>query len=1485
MEPKSIDRIYWDAAQIASPAEQNAYLDSACANDVELRRRVEHLLQARSKAEDFLESPPHNLVATVVERPVNEGPGTVIGHYKLLEQVGEGGFGVVFMAEQQQPVRRKVALKVLKPGMDTRQVVARFEAERQALALMDHPNIARVFDGGETTLGRPYFVMELVKGIPITDFCDQSQLATRGRLELFMHVCQAVQHAHQKGIIHRDLKPSNVLVTMHDGTPVVKVIDFGIAKATAQQLTEKTLFTNFAQLVGTPLYMSPEQAALSNVDVDTRSDIYSLGVLLYELLTGTTPFDAERFMEAGYDEMRRIIREEEPPRPSTRIATLGQTATTVSTQRQSGPRRLSQLLRGELDWIVMKGMEKDRNRRYETASAFAADVQRYLADEPVLACPPSAGYRLRKFVGRNRTALVVAGLVLSFIVSLGGTAGWFLRDRAARQGEVAQRTRASLDRARVFIAERRLSPARQELAEAKGRLGKDCTRLPELARELEAVEEELQAVDADLTRFQTFLNLVDRAHEAEFPRAVAPVMQVDAGSRTPPIRRQAQVGREPAQAIPYLLRALSCYGALEYEDWSARLERGLLEPEQVLQVRRTAYEELLWLARDVVDRKVDHRSGKPLSPLGAAREGLAYLRQAEGAAPRTSAFLGIRGLCHKAHGEEALAHQDEMLAQRTPRTGALDHYLAAVAAYNARNKTEAVRHFEAALRLEPTHYWSLLNLGTVLCNLGDEQQDFVTAVAVYTGCILKRPDHAYAYFSRAIAYDKLGRTNEAEAEYRQALQLRPDFVEARINLGNALREQQKFADALAEYREALRLDPVGPEAHIAHNNLGIVLLKQRKLAEAEAECREALRLRPDYALAHDNLGGTLDEQGKPAEGEVEHRKALRLQPDSPVFHFNLGVALARQEKWADAEAEYRQALRLRPDYWEAHCNLGNMLREQGRLTEAMAEGREALRLWPDDPVCHLQLGRVLSKMGKLSEAMAEFREALRLRPDYAEGHNNLGTVLTWQGKHAEAEAEYREALRLEPGDHVARSNLGGALTGQGKYADAEAELRQALRRRPDDHVAHGNLGFTLYKQRKYAEAEAEFREALRLRPDSADPRFKLGNALAAQGKLAQAEAEYREALRLRPDYAEAHANLGAAFILRGKHADAEAVLREALRLRPGNPEAHNNLGTALRRQGKCAEAVAEYREALRLRPDYAEAHAELGAILTWQGKHADAEAELREALRLRHDDPEAHYSLGHALAAQGKLAQGEAQYREALRLRPDYAELHCDLGQLLLRQGRFAEALAARRRGHELGSKRPNWHHPSAQWVREAEHLVALDAKLPGVLKGEAQLADAGERLGVAKFCQEHKKLYATAARFYAGAFTAEPKRADDLRTQDRYNAACAAALAGCSQGADASKLDANERARLRRQALDWLRADLAAWGRLLEKGPHPTRPAVQQTLRRWQQDPDFAGVRDDALARLPEAERQVWQQLWADVEQTLRKAKETSSTGLKASN
>jgi serine/threonine protein kinase len=457
-----LEAIFFAALEKGSPEERAAYVDAACAGDPDLRRRVEKMISAQLQAGSFLERPAGSPVMTVDQQPADAGPGTVIGPYKLLQQIGEGGMGTVYMAEQSAPVQRRVALKLIKPGMDSRQVIARFEAERQALALMDHPNIAKVLDAGTTDTGRPYFVMELVKGVPITRYCDDHHLTPRQRLELFMPVCAAVQHAHQKGIIHRDMKPSNVLVCIYDGRPVPKVIDFGVAKATGPKLTDRTLFTEFGSIVGTVEYMSPEQAQLDQLDVDTRSDVYSLGVLLYELLTGTTPLEHKRLTQVAVLELLRLVREEEAPRPSTRLSTADGLPS-IAANRGTEPKKLSGLMRGELDWIVLKALEKDRNRRYETANGFAADVQRYLHDETVLACPPSAGYRLRKFARRNRVGLAAAtGVAVAVLAGLGVSTWQAVRATRAEglaadrlTAEVAAGERAKADEARAVSEARR----------------------------------------------------------------------------------------------------------------------------------------------------------------------------------------------------------------------------------------------------------------------------------------------------------------------------------------------------------------------------------------------------------------------------------------------------------------------------------------------------------------------------------------------------------------------------------------------------------------------------------------------------------------------------------------------------------------------------------------------------------------------------------------------------------------------------------------------------------------------------------------------------------------------------------------------------------------------------------------------------------------------------------------------------------------------
>jgi serine/threonine protein kinase len=534
-EQSPAEVIFFAALEKGTPEERIAYLDAACDDDSNLRRRVERLLAAHPQVGSFLEPPAREEVTaakapTIPPRengpadraraetmahvsPVEEVGAVIAGKYKLLETLGQGGMGAVFMAQQTQPVKRLVALKLIKLGMDSRQVLARFEAERQALALMDHPNIAKVLDAGTTDSGRPFFVMELVKGVPITQFCDTRQLSPRQRLELFIPVCQAIQHAHQKGIIHRDIKPTNVLVALYDDRPVPKVIDFGVAKAAGLQLTDASLMTGFGSVVGTPEYMSPEQAQLNQLDIDTRSDVYALGVLLYELLTGTTPIDRKRLGQGALFEVLRIIREEEPLRPSTRLST-SDTLASIAATRKTEPTRLAKLMRGELDWIVMKCLEKDRSRRYETANGLARDIERYLHDEVVEAQPPTAGYRLRKFARKHRRpviAVAVVGMVL--LLGIFGTSWGYYR--AERNAGLERLAKEEANRQRIASDEAKQDAlhAKQSAVDAKA----------EADRQRDEARTTAYASGMQLASRAWEDNIVPRARELleEVPRAVA----------------------------------------------------------------------------------------------------------------------------------------------------------------------------------------------------------------------------------------------------------------------------------------------------------------------------------------------------------------------------------------------------------------------------------------------------------------------------------------------------------------------------------------------------------------------------------------------------------------------------------------------------------------------------------------------------------------------------------------------------------------------------------------------------------------------------------------------------------------------------------------------------------------------------------------------------------------------------------------------------
>jgi tetratricopeptide (TPR) repeat protein len=1472
--------IFLRAVEIAG-AERGAYLDSACGANTALRREVEELLGHHSGLGSFLETPAvesdtGGYVPGTVREAV-EGPGTVIGPYKLLEQLGEGGMGTVWMAQQTEPVKRLVALKLIKAGMDSRQVIARFEAERQALALMDHPNIAKVLDAGTTPTGRPYFVMELVKGVPLTHYCDEHRLTPRQRLELFIPVCQAIQHAHQKGIIHRDIKPSNVLVALYDGKAVPRVIDFGVAKAAGQSLTDKTLVTGFGNIVGTLEYMSPGQAEVNQLDIDTRSDIYSLGVLLYELLAGSPPFTRKELEKAGMLEMLRVIREQEPTKPSTRLSTT-EGLPTLAANRGTEPAKLTKLVRGELDWIVMKALEKDRNRRYESANGFAMDIQRYLADEPVLACPPSTWYRLGKFARRNRSRLAMASVVavaLLFVVSISAASvGWALRDQQVRQEAVEQEASQALNQAEAGCRAGRWPEAEAEVKRARTLLGKGGglalrSRLERLEADVQLGVrlEEIHLSRADVVKD----NLFDQAGAAAaYTRAFReyglPVLEG---------QLDEAVGRIQTSAIrEALLAAL--------DDWAGTQRESSPHWTRLLSVAQAA----------------DDNHGRRRCRAALLRQDLAELKRQATAtevlnqAPATLVMLSNVLARHDRAAAVTLLRRAQ---QRYPAHFWLNHQLALqLDNLVPARRDEAIGFYRAAVALRPDSPGAHFNLGLAFKRKGwlDE------ASAAFLQAIRCKPDYAEAHHTLGDILSDKGLLEQAIASYRKAIVLKPNYADTHNNLGNALRDKGKMDEAIACYRKAIALDP---RYSPAHNGLGLALYGKGKVDEAIACYRKAIDLGPKGPPAHVNLGTALKNQGKLEEAVACFKKALELDPKYSPAHNGLGLALTAQGKVEEAIACLRKAIEFDPKNAQAHANLGNALRGKGQLDEAIECQRQAIALDPKYANAHYNLGSALKDKGKVDEAIECYKKAIELVPKYTEAHDglgvvlcdvkrdydgaiacfhqaidldpkyakaycNLGVALSGKGKKDEAIECYQRAIALDPKLANARLCLGLALRDKGKVEEAIECFKKAIDLDPKGFAAHLNLGTALGKQGKLEEAIACFRKALEIDPKYAHAHSDLGVALRNQGKVDEAVACFKKAIDLDPKYALAYCNLGTALRDKGQVDEGIACYKKAIALDPKLALAHFELGGALRGKGQLNEAIACYREAIRYRKDFAEAHYTLANALQARGLGDDAIAAYRQAIRLKRGFAPGHYNLGNALFAKGRLNDAITEYREAIRIDKDYAEAHCNLGHALRRQGEFRKALEQLRRGHEIGSRRPRWPFPSAQWVRQCEREVDLDGRLPGFLAGKTPPANPDEGIALAELCTL-KRLNRATVRFYEKAFAAQPRLAD----AHRYNAACAAALAGCGKGKDTDKLDGKERARLRRQALDWLRADLAAYRQRLDKGPGNARSLVVKTMQHWQLDADFGGVRGpEALAKLPDSERQPWQDLWDGVAETL---------------
>ncbi len=1284
--------IFNEAKDRPPGAERDQYLAEACRDEPALKEQVLALLQAHEGAGDFLRHAQLPQPAPVL----TEEPGDQIGRYKLLEQIGEGGCGVVYMAEQETPVRRRVALKVIKLGMDTKQVIARFEAERQALAMMDHPNIAKVLEAGATETGRPFFVMELVRGIKITDFCDQNKLATTERLELFTQVCQAIQHAHQKGVIHRDIKPSNILVTLHDDVAVPKVIDFGIAKATVGQLTDKTVFTAFAQFIGTPAYMSPEQAQMSGLDVDTRADIYSLGVLLYELLTGNTPFDAKELQAAGVDEMRRKIREDEPPKPSTCLSTMqAMDLTTVAKRRHVEPPKLIHLIRGDLDWLVMKCLEKDRTRRYETANGLAMDIQRHLDNEPITARPPSRLYEFQKTVRRHKFGFAAA-TALIIVLGLGVLASTWqaLRATRAEREQIKLREEADIERkiAQTEAAKsRQVARFMQDMLKGVGpsaALGRDTTMLRKILEQTARRLAELKgqpAVEADLrtTLGNVYLDL------GEYPNAAAMYREALA------LRRKLFGDEHPevATALDQVAAALSQQGR------KAEAE--------------TIFREALAMRRKLL--------GNEHMAVSDSLDSVARIVEAKGKLVEAETLW-----------REALALRRKLLGSDSPGVAYVLHPLAwTLNGLGNRVEAEALSREELAIwrksvgENHPNVSWALADLTIFLREQGKLAEAETTireALAILRNQTASNPGATIGAL-RQLAWVLYHQSKPAEAEgvSREALAM------CRKLFGNEHPEVAATLEGLATFLEA-----------------------QGKSSEVETTLRECLTIRetklPDTWLTlhtRSLLGGNLHMQKKYTEAEpwllsgfqgMNARKDKGSGNDRYMWEARqrlgqLYQTTGQAEKAAALWREELAALRKAHgnDSAEAANSLQHLalfLRDQGQLAEAESVARESLvirreRLGNEHLdvafalhllawTCHLQ--------GNDAESETLSREALAIKRKRlgSEHHEVAATLydltvfLRDQGKLAEAEITAREASTIrqnEPSNArrdltATLSLLADVLKREGKLTEAEAVWREELTSRRKDQgddglaVAHSyhQLAALLRDQRKPTEAETMIRESLAI------SRKLLGNEhievartldlltyiLRDQFKLAEAEATARELFALHqklsgnanPDTAEALKNLAEALGRQGNYAEAKALFLEAAK--DANAHTLNEIAFRLAtaaapklRDGPVALILAEKAVAGTNRKDplivdtLAAAYAEVGQFTNAVRVQQEAIALLQdenqkpgyiERLRLYESgQPYRNHGqlaeLTKALLDEQKPSEAEAVARECLALR------------------------------------------------------------------------------------------------------------------------------------------------------------------------------------------------------------------------------------------
>ena len=1360
-------------------------------------------------------------------------PPSVTQRYTLGDEIARGGMGVVYRATD-TVLGREVAVKVLHEKYTAESGAAfRFAGEARITGQLQHPSIPPVHDLGTLPDGRPFLAMKLIKGQTLEALLKArpDPSAERGRfVAVFEQICQALAYAHAHDVIHRDLKPANVMVGAFGE---VQVMDWGLAKVLGGGTTEA----------------SPTEAASEmtrgSTQIDSTNELGShtqagsmLGTPAFappEQVAGELDKVDARADVFGLGAILAVLLTGKPPY-------VGETFESVRVQALRGKlddcfaRLDASGAEPELVALCKRCLAFEPGDRPANAGVLARAVAelRAAADERARRAElervrvegekATAEAREAEQRKRRKVQLALAAAVVVLLLG-GGSVVWWQHEQAS--------ARRATDLQRQLEDEKRL-------ADDRDRRGRNVEAVTAL---LGQCEEALRAGDA--AKAQVALEAArKRFGEGGAEEQAARLGRLDADLallrdlddvdqfRMTPVESKLP---DPAVVATRTREALGRFGA---DTASGSVEVAARVSASVVRDRIVP----------ALDRCLPHGKTAGLR---------AVLRRVDADpyrdAVRDAVVAGDWAKFVELAGQPAALEQPPGFAA----------FLGGSPAIEVERRRKLL---ESALSRRSEDLGLLMTLGGTYP--GDQKEGVNERLRWFQAAVAAAPANVAAHNNLGAALKAKGQVDEAIACFRKAIEFDPKVALPHTNLGLALVAKGKVDEAIACHRKAIELDP---KLAGAHTNLGLTLAGKGQWDEAIACYKKAIVLDPKFAVAHASLGVALAAKGQLDEAVACYNKAIQLDPKVALPHHNLGVALKDKGQEDEAIACYHKAIQLDPKLAVAHASLGVALKDKGQVDEAIACYKKAIELDPKLAAAHTNLGAALKDKGQVEEAIASYRKAIALDPKDGGTHTNLGIVLFGKGQVDEAIACWRKAIALDPKDAVAHSNLGAVLYGKGQVDEAIACWRKAIELDPKYAMAHTNLGSVLYGKGQVDEAIACYKKAIEFDPKLAAAHTNLGVALQDKGQLDEAIACFKKAIELDPKNAAAHTNLGVLLSGKGQVDEAIACYNKAIELDPKFANAHNNLGVALKDKGQVDEAIACFKKAIELDPKYANAHHNLGKALYGKGQLDEAIACHKKAIALDPKFALVHTNLGLALVAKGKVDEAIACHRKAIELDPKVAAAHTNLGKALYGKGQLDEAIASFKNVIELDPKFA----PVRSNLAQAERMAAARDKLAAFQNGSYTPANAAERLGLAEWCQL-KKLHHTATSLYAAAFAADPKLADSLEAGRRYNAACNAALAAAGQGEDAAKLDDKERTRLRQQALDWLRADLALRTKQLETGKPANRAEVQKTLRHWQQDTDLAGIRDAAaLAKLPADEQKACTQLWADVAALLKKAEE----------